>query len=189
MPSPTSTEKQAALDAIAEQIAACSACHKDTTGLPVPGEGNPDADIVFIGEAPGKQEAASGRPFIGASGKVLRASIQEIGLKEADVFITSPVKYLPIHVTPTPEEVAHGREHLFKQLDIIQPKIIGLLGRVAVLAVLQTAISVTKEHGKIAKKDGRIYFITFHPAAVLYAPKTRELLQEDFAKLKRLLKF
>lgn len=181
------TQKQAALDAIAEEIKRCRTCRRNKTGLPVPGEGDPDADVIFIGEAPGKQEAATGRPFIGRAGKVLRALIKDAGLDERDVFITSPVKYLPIHVTPTPAEVAHGRTHLLKQFDVIDPKVIVLLGRVACLAVLEQRVFIAKDHGKIIEKDGRTYLIVYHPAAVLYSPAARKPLNADFKKLKRLL--
>lgn len=185
----TKTEKQAALDAIAAEIASCKICQKDKVGLPVPGEGNPDADVVFIGEAPGKQEAASGRPFIGRSGKLLRKLITEVvGLKEEDVYITSPVKYLPVHVTPTPEEVAHGRTHLMKQFDVIEPKIIVLLGRVACLAVLEQNVTVAKLHGTTIEKDGLTYLVAYHPAAALYSNAALEPLTNDFKNLKKLLK-
>ncbi|MEO5927516.1 MAG: uracil-DNA glycosylase [Patescibacteria group bacterium] len=185
----TKQQKQSALDAIAEEIKNCETCKKEKVGVAVPGEGNPDADVVFIGEAPGKQEAASGRPFIGRSGKLLRRMITEVAeLKEEDVFITSPVKYLPVHVTPTPEEVAHGRTHLMQQFDVIEPKIVVLLGRVAALAVLQENISVGKQHGSIIEKDGRKYLIAYHPAAALYSQAALAPLTTDFKKLKTLLK-
>ena len=92
----------------------------------MPGEGNPDAHIIFLGEAPGKNEAATGRPFIGRSGQLLRKMIRSLGLKESDVFITRPVKYLPDRGTPSKEQIAHGRTHLTKQLTVINPKIIVL---------------------------------------------------------------
>jgi uracil-DNA glycosylase len=180
--------KQKQLDKIAQEIARCRTCKKDKIGLPVPGEGNPDADVVFLGEAPGKKEAQTGRPFIGPAGKILRALIADAGLKESVIFITSPVKYLPKHVTPTPEEIAHGRKHLFAQLDVIRPKIIVLMGRVACLAMLERNCSIAKEHGNMIEHGGRKYFICFHPAAPLHAPKVRPLLVDDFKKLKRLLK-
>jgi uracil-DNA glycosylase family 4 len=180
-------QKQAKLAAIAAEIAVCPLCRAHAIGLPVPGEGSADADIVFIGEAPGKQEAATGRPFVGRSGKVLRAMIADVGLQEEDVFITSPVKYLPRHVTPTPPDVAHGRTHLLKQFEVIEPKIIVLLGRVACLAVLEQNVSIAKEHGTIINKDGQTYLIAYHPAAVLYYPPARAFLKKDFQKLKRLI--
>lgn len=184
----TTEEKQQKLDAIAEEIKNCRTCKRDKVGVAVPGEGNPDAEVVFIGEAPGKQEADTGRPFIGRAGKILRELIKGAGLEEKDIFITSPVKYLPKHVTPIPEEVAHGRTHLFAQLNVIEPKVIVLLGRVAVFAVLQQSISVSQVHGTVVEKNGRRYFIAYHPAAMLHSPKTKELLEEDFRKLKEMLK-
>src|SRR5437870_9883966 len=106
--------KQQALDKIAEEIEHCEICKAEKSGVAVPGEGNPDADIVFIGEAPGKQEAKTGKPFIGPAGKVLRSLLESIGIHDEDVYITSPVKYLPIYVTPKQSDIEHGRIHLFK---------------------------------------------------------------------------
>ena len=179
---------QAALDKVAQEIERCKICKQNKIGKAVPGEGSSDADVVFIGEAPGKKEAETGRPFIGRSGKLLRSLIAEAGLKDNDVFITSPVKRLPVYVTPTEEDIAHGRIHLNKQLDIIQPKIVVLLGRVAALALLNKNISVAKEHGNIIRQDGRNYLIAYHPAAPLYSPKLRDEIAKDFKRLKQLLK-
>ncbi len=179
--------KQKSLDKIAKEIEKCKLCKVGKSGLPVPGEGRPDADIVFIGEAPGKKEAASGRPFIGRSGQLLRGLIREVGLREEDVFITSPVKYLPDRGTPLPSDIAHGRTHLMAQLDIIQPKIIVLLGNVAVQGVLGYKIPVKSEHGKIIEQEGRTYLVTLHPAAALRFPPLKELIKEDFEKLKILI--
>lgn len=180
--------KEKKLDEIAKQIARCRLCKIEKIGKAVPGEGNADADVVFVGEAPGKQEAATGRPFIGRAGKVLRELIKEAGLKDENVFITSPVKYLPKHVTPTPQEVAHGRTHLNRQLEAINPKVIVLLGRVACLAVLERSCEIAKEHGMVVKQERRTYLLTYHPAAPLYSPKVRTELVKDFKKLKRIIK-
>lgn len=186
-------DKQKELDKIALEIKNCKICVVGKSGLPVPGEGNPDAEIVFIGEAPGKKEAATGRPFIGRSGQLLRSLIREVGLREEDVFITSPVKYLPNGPdgtpggTPKPADVAHGRIHLMKQFDVIQPKVVVLLGSVAALGVLQMKIPVKSEHGKIIEKDGLKYLVTLHPAAALRFPPLKLLIKEDFEKLKILV--
>jgi uracil-DNA glycosylase len=177
--------KQAELDKISE----CKICKIAKNGVAVPGEGNPDADVVFIGEAPGKKEAVEGRPFIGRSGQLLRSLIREIGFDDIkDVYITSPVKYLPDRGTPTSEDIAHGRIHLMKQFAVIQPKVVMLLGRVAAEGVLERKVAVVKEHGAIIEeKDGIKYFLTYHPAAALRFPnKFKKLLQEDFKKLKKL---
>jgi DNA polymerase len=179
--------KASALKKIAEKIAQCRLCKKDKVGLPVPGEGNPDASIMFIGEAPGKKEAATGRPFIGPAGKLLWNLITDSKINEQDVFITSPVKYLPRHVTPTPQEIAHGRVHLNQQINIIQPDVIVLLGRVACLAVLDQHCSMAQDHGKMIKQEGVNYFLSYHPAAPLYSPKLRPIMVRDFKKLKRLI--
>ena len=190
-------DKQKALEKIAREIEQCNICKIEKNGVAVPGEGNPDAEIVFIGEAPGKQEAVSGRPFIGRSGQLLRGLIREIGLKEEDVYITSPVKYLPDRGTPTSEDIAHGRVHLMKQFAVIQPKIVVLLGRVAAEGVLEKKVFVSKEHGKvIEEKDpstssgqaGIKYFLTYHPAAALRFPnKFKATMVEDFKKVKNLI--
>lgn len=180
--------KQQKLDAIAQEIAQCTICQEHTTGVAVPGEGSPDAKVVFIGEAPGKEEAKMGRPFIGRAGKVLRTLIAEAGLKEQEVFITSPVKYLPVYVTPKLEDIEHGRIHLYQQLEVINPEVVVLLGNTAVIALLHKKVSISKEHGTFIKQDGRTYLLAFHPAAPLYDPKVRELIVDDFKKLKRFLK-
>ncbi|HSX40464.1 MAG TPA: uracil-DNA glycosylase, partial [Candidatus Saccharimonadales bacterium] len=101
----TKADKQKALDKITSEIENCKICKVGKSGKAVPGEGNPDADIVFLGEAPGKTEALTGRPFVGRSGKLLRSLIKEAGLKEEDIYITSPVKYLPDRGTPTPADI------------------------------------------------------------------------------------
>lgn len=182
-------DKRKALSKIAKEIENCDVCKVGKGGMAVPGEGNPDADVVFIGEAPGKQEAATGRPFIGRSGQLLRSLIRGIGLEEEDVYITSPVKYLPDRGTPTSQDIAHGRMHLMEQFAIIKPKFVVLLGRVAAEGVLEKKVAVAKEHGQvIEEKDGSKYFLTFHPAAALRFPnKYKPLLQKDFQKLKKLL--
>lgn len=179
--------KEKALQEIALEIENCDTCKVNKHGKAVPGEGNPDAEVLFVGEAPGRTEAETGRPFIGRSGKLLRKLINEVGLLEQNVFITSPVKYLPDYITPTPQDVEHGRTHFDKQIEIIDPKIIVLLGRVACLAVLKKNISVVKEHGTIAEENGRKYFITVHPAAALRFVKMKQLLVTDFEKLKKIV--
>lgn len=179
--------KIAQLNAIASTIEKCKECKAGKSGKAVPGEGNPDADIVFLGEAPGKNEALTGRPFIGRSGQLLRKHIREAGLTEDEVYITSPVKYLPDRGTPTKADIRHGREHLSKQLEVIQPKIIVLLGATAVYAMLEKTQPIMKAHGTVIRADGRTYFITLHPAAVVRFPKYAALMRQDFEKLKTLI--
>ena len=142
---------------------------------------------MFIGEAPGKTEAQIGRPFIGRSGKYLRLLIQKTGLKEEDVYITSPVKYLPKKGTPSSLQIEHGRSHLLKQVEVIRPQILVLLGSVAAQGVLGRKILVMKEHGKVVtEKEGK-YFLTIHPAAAIRFFKFRKVIEEDFQKLKNLI--
>jgi len=181
------------MSAVAREIENCKVCRAGKSGKAVVGEGSLDAEIIFIGEAPGKNEAIEGRPFIGRSGKLLRSMINGIGLLEKDIYITSPVKYLPDRGTPTSADIAHGRIHLIRQLEIIQPKIVVLLGRVASEGVLEMKVQVTKEHGKILNQvqndDFNInYFLTLHPAAVLRFPwKYKNDFEEDFITLKSLI--
>lgn len=179
--------KQQKLQKVNDEIVECPICPIDKTGKPVPGEGNADAVVVFIGEAPGKKEAESGRPFIGRSGQLLRSQIRESGLQEEDVYITSPVKYLPLRGTPTPADIAHGKTHLDKQLAVIDPKIIVLLGNTACQGVLGVKIPVMKEHGKIVERNGKKYFIMLHPAAAIRFQKFKSVFVGDFQKLKQLL--
>ena len=186
--------------AVAREIENCKVCKVGKSGKAVVGEGSLEAGIVFIGEAPGRTESETGRPFVGRSGKLLRSMIVSIGLKEEDVYITSPVKYLPDRGTPTSLDIAHGRIHLMKQFEIIKPKLVVLLGRVAAEGVLQRKVQVTKDHGKILKhlpagkagvqndKQKTNYFLTLHPAAVLRFPwKFKMDFEEDFKKLRIIL--
>lgn len=179
--------KDKALEKITQEILKCSLCKKDSIGVAVVGEGNPDAKVVFIGEAPGKNEAVTGRPFIGRSGKLLRSTIQSVGLKEEDVYITSPVKYLPERGTPTPQQIAHGKTHLDKQLEIIDPKIIVLLGSVATQGVLGEKVPVMQRHGTMVQKNNKTYFLTIHPAAAIRFQKFKSIFIEDFQKLRGII--
>jgi uracil-DNA glycosylase family 4 len=181
------SKKSKALQKIAEEILYCRLCRKGGTGKAVPGEGDSDARIVFIGEAPGREEAKTGRPFVGRSGKLLRQTIRDMGLDEADVFITSPVHYLPLRGTPSTAMIHHGRQHLFEQLSVIKPDMIVLLGNSACVALLDGKVEITKKHGTLVKKGGRTYFITVHPAYAIRFTKGKEMLLSDFAKLKRLV--
>ncbi len=179
--------KEKELTKLADEIAKCRLCRQWGEGKAVPGEGDPDAEIMFIGEAPGKEEAKAGRPFIGRSGKFLREMMQEIGLDDRDVFITSPVHYLPVRGTPSKENILHGREHLFRQLAVIDPKTVVLLGNTACLAVLDRKAQITKEHGHVIERDGRKYLITFHPASAMRFPAAKKAFIADFKKLERML--
>lgn len=170
-----------------KEILACKICSQAAVGQVVPGEGASDARVVFVGEAPGKQEASTGRPFMGRAGKLLRSLINQIGLKEAEVFITSAVKYLPTYTTPKLSDVEHGRIHLYKQLQIIKPAVVVLLGGVAAQAVLGKKYFIAKDHGRVIDREGVKYLLVYHPAAPLHNPKVKPDLEKDFQKLRRLL--
>ncbi len=181
-------DKQRELDKIAKSIQNCAWCKLNKIGKAVPGEGSANADIVFLGEAPGKKEAESGRPFVGPAGRILRELIKGSGLEDKDVYITSPVKYLPKYVTPTIKDVEHGKMHLIKQLRIIAPKVIVLMGKIAALSMLSKNVVISKEHGKIIDGEGVKYLLTYHPAAPLYSPKVKRELVKDFKLLSKLVK-
>jgi uracil-DNA glycosylase family 4 len=180
-------DKKKALSEITQEIESCPLCKKWGDGRAVSGEGNPDADILFIGEAPGKEESRTGRPFVGRSGQLLRSAIRDIGLREEEVFITSPVKYLPHRGTPVRENILHGREHLLRQLSIIKPKILVLMGSVACRAVLEKKVEVARDHGSIVRLKGMTCLITFHPAYALRFPSGKKAFFRDFRKLRRLV--
>jgi len=176
--------KKEDLEKIAKEIEECEECKKDKFGLPVPGEGNPNAKIMFLGEAPGVEESKTGKPFVGKSGKFLNKLLESIGIKREEVFITSPVKYYPGKRAPTDEEISHGMIHTSKQIEVINPKIIVLLGNVAIKGTLGKDYKISEIHGKPIKKDKRIYFPTFHPSAARRFPKIRKPMEEDMKKLK-----
>ena len=179
--------KKEDLEKIAEEIKNCEECRRGKFGLPVPGEGSSNAKIMFLGEAPGINESKIGKPFVGKSGKFLNKLLESIGIKREEVFITSPVKYYPGKRAPTDEEISHGMVHTWKQIEIINPKIIVLLGNVAIKGTLGKNYKISEIHGKPIKKGGRIYFPTFHPSAARRFPKIRKLVEEDFKKLKKII--
>lgn len=181
------TDRDRELRRIADEIESCRLCRQWGEGRAVPGEGSPDARIVFVGEAPGREEAKTGRPFVGRSGKLLRAMMRDIGLKEEDIFIASPVKYLPTRGTPLRENILHGRIHLLKQLSVIDPAIIVLLGKTACLALLDRKVELLKERGKVIYEDNHRYFITLHPAYAMRFPEGMKAFRRDFKKLKEII--
>ena len=180
--------KKTMMQRIAEEIASCGECKKGKFGLPVPGEGNLDAKIMFLGEAPGYKESETGRPFVGRAGKFLNKMLLKSGIKREDVFLTSPVKYFPGKRAPGLDEIRHGMLHTRKQIKIINPKIIVLLGGTAVKALLDEKAKVCDIHGKIVEKDGVKYFPTIHPSAAMRFTGMRLMMEDDFRKLRRLIK-
>lgn len=145
------------------------------------GDGSPDAKLVFIGEAPGKNEDLQGKPFVGAAGKFLNEMLNMIGLKREDVYITNIVKYRPPNNRdPYPEEKEAFLPYLEEQLEIIQPKLTVTLGRHSLNCFLPD-LQISICHGKPKRHNGRVYLPLFHPAAALYNSAMRQTLIDDFA--------
>lgn len=151
------------------------------------GDGNPDADIVFIGEAPGAEEDKQGKPFVGRAGQFLNDMLQLIHLQREDVYITNIVKYRPPNNRdPEDEEKAAFLPYLHKQLAIIQPKLIVTLGRHSMNAFLPD-FRISEIHGQPKRKSGIVYLPLYHPAAALYNGGMRDTLIEDFKKIPKIL--
>ncbi len=183
-------DKQARLDQIATDIVEAHICPdlaKTATHL-VMGEGNPDADIMFIGEAPGASEDKLGRPFVGAAGRVLDELLAGIGLARDNVFITSILKYRPPgNRDPEPEEKAAFLPYLERQIEVIEPKLTVFLGRHSMNSFLPE-LKISQAHGKPVRKDGQVYLPLFHPAAALYNGSMKQTLVDDFALIPAILK-
>jgi DNA polymerase len=152
------------------------------------GDGNPDAEVVFIGEAPGKNEDLQGKPFVGAAGKFLNDMLEMIGLKRSDVYITNIVKYRPSNNRdPLPEEKNEFLPYLESQLEVIQPLLVVTLGRHSLNCFLPD-LQISKVHGQPKRYKGRIYLPLFHPAAALYNGGMRQTLIDDFNLIPAILK-
>ena len=177
--------KQQKLDQIKSDILEQNICPdlaKQATQL-VFGDGNPDADIVFIGEAPGKNEDIQGLPFVGASGKFLSEMLSLIDLKREDIYITNIVKYRPPNNRdPEPDEKKAFLPFLQQQIDVIKPKLIVTLGRHS-MDVLLPGLKISQVHGEAKRFKGQVYLPLFHPAAALYNGGMRQTLIDDFVKI------
>ncbi len=205
MPSEKEQEKQTAerrekLKVIRDEVAGLKTLplykyRTENKYFPVLGEGSHFAKIMFVGEAPGKNEAEKGRPFCGAAGKFLDELLNHVGLDRKDVYITNIVKDRPPeNRDPTPEEIASYGGFLDRQIEIIQPKVIATLGRFSMQYIMEKfelfldLESISKAHGKSYEADasfGKIKIIPFyHPAAALYNGGMRETLLKDFEILK-----
>jgi uracil-DNA glycosylase len=184
-----STNKQKALDQITADMLASNVCPdlaKNATNI-VPGEGNPDAEVVFIGEAPGKNEDLTGKPFVGAAGKFLTVLLESAELKRDDVFITSIVKYRPPNNRdPLPAEKEASWPYLLRQLRVIDPKLVVTLGRHS-MGYFVPGQTITQAHGQLVTGGEWPILPLFHPAAALYNGTMRQTLYEDFLKLKHVL--
>lgn len=175
---------------LAEDIRKCTACplYKNTT-LAVPGEGLKEAKIMIVGEAPGEEEDRQGLPFVGRSGKFLDKMLEVAGLDRKEVFVTNVVKHRPPkNRAPKSSEIKICTGlWLDKQIEILEPQLIIVLGGIA-LKALTNETSVEKLHGKMIEENKQTYFVTFHPSAALRFPETRKKMEEDFMKLKKYLK-
>ncbi len=152
------------------------------------GEGNPDCEVLFIGEAPGAVEDQLVRPFVGRSGQLLRQCIRNLGWKEEDVYITNIVKRRPPeNRDPLPEEIEAYKPYLTRQIEIINPKVIVPLGRFSMNYFLPHA-KITRDQGKLFKEDDWFIAPMFHPAAALRAPNVMNEFQKNFKNLPAMLK-
>lgn len=150
------------------------------------GVGNPEADLMFIGEGPGFHEDRKGEPFVGAAGQLLNKMFDHIGIERSDVYIANVVKCRPPNNRdPLPEEIDSCKPWLEEQIGVIDPKVIATLGRFAGAFILDRPISITRIRGQRFPVDGRIVIPTLHPAAVLRGgEKQQALLREDFEVMK-----
>lgn len=171
---------------------------KENNYYPVLGEGSHNADIMFIGEAPGKNEALCGRPFCGAAGKILDELLKRVGVARESVYITNIVKDRPPeNRDPSPEEIALYAPFLDKQIDIIEPKVIATLGRFSMEYVMKNMglsdelAPISKLHGtkhETKRSYGTVYIVPlYHPAVAIYNRSSKEILEKDFQVLKTIL--
>jgi uracil-DNA glycosylase len=170
----------------------CRCTLRKTATRAVPGAGNPNADILFIGEAPGKNEDLQGIPFVGAAGKFLAEMLASIGLSREDIYITNVVKYRPPNNRdPLPEEIDDCAEWLREQLSLIDPKVIVTLGRHALNRFFPDA-KISEVHGRAFRREipglgPRVFYVLYHPAAALYNGGMRDTLKQDFKKIPKIL--
>ncbi|TMC88393.1 MAG: uracil-DNA glycosylase [Chloroflexi bacterium] len=172
------------LKEVAAEVSTCANCDlcKSRTRA-VPGEGNPQAKILFIGEGPGFHEDKQGRPFVGPSGQLLQELLKSINLKREDVFITNVVKCRPPdNRDPLPSEIDACNDYLDRQIAAIQPLVIVTLGRHS-MAKFFSGEKISAIHGRARKKDGYICIPMFHPAAALRTESYKIALREDFKKI------
>ena len=177
-----------ALTELYEEIALCQQCEiaKYRTKV-VPGEGAEDADILFIGEAPGWHEDQQGRPFVGPAGQYLDTLLASINLKREQVYIANVIKCRPQgNRDPLPTEIHNCRKWLERQIVLIRPKMIVTLGRYS-MAMFFPGKSISKIHGTAQKRDNVIYYPMYHPAAALHQQSLRQAIEEDMHKIPPLL--
>lgn len=187
-------ERREALKEVFAQARGCTRCAElaATRKSVVFGAGNADADLMFVGEAPGASEDEQGLPFVGAAGKLLEKLLGEIGMARADVFIANVLKCRPPgNRDPQPAEIENCQEYLYRQVELIQPRVICTLGNFSTKLLREDPTGITRLHGQpevlaVGRRAVRLYPI-FHPAAALYTPRMLETLREDFKRLPELL--
>jgi uracil-DNA glycosylase len=190
----SASERREELKAVFHQAQSCVKCPQLAAARTtvVFGSGNADADLMFVGEAPGANEDKQGVPFVGQAGKLLDTLLGELGLTRADVFVCNVLKCRPPgNRDPLPQEIDNCQDYLFRQLELIRPKVVCSLGNFSTKLLRGDPTGITRLHGRdeirtIGPRTLRLYPI-FHPAAALYTPRMLETLREDFARLPELL--
>jgi DNA polymerase len=183
-------DKKSLLEELKERVYKCSDCalYKSRRNL-VFGEGNQDASLMFVGEAPGLEEDIQGRPFVGQAGALLTKIIEAMGFKRGDVYIANVLKCRPPNNRPPlPSEIIACREFLIKQIDIIRPKVICCLGKFSAQTLLMSDEPISALRGKFLEFEGIKVMPTFHPAYLLRNPKDKKLVWEDMKKVRDYLK-
>jgi DNA polymerase len=185
----TSITELPSLGDIAKHVAACTRCPLYATATnPVPGEGNPDADFMCVGEAPGATEDETGRPFVGAAGQLLTKILAAIGFQREDVFICNVLKHRPPgNRNPMPNEVQACSPYLIRQIELVKPKVILALGTFAAQTLLDTKTPIGKLRGQVHRYHGVPLVVTYHPAALLRNPSWKRPTWEDVQLAHRIL--
>jgi len=177
------------LGKVKQNVIKCTKCELSKTRTnSVPGKGDFKSDVIFVGEAPGKNEDKNGEPFIGVAGKKLSAALEGAGVSRDKVYITNIVKCRPPkNRVPKTNERETCQDYLKQEIAIIKPKLICILGNTAFNSLLGGS-EIMKFRGKIVQKDNQLYFLTVHPAATIYNQKLIDVLNEDIVKLFELVK-
>jgi len=177
------------LDKLAAHVKSCTRCPLYSTATnAVPGEGNPNADFMCVGEAPGATEDETGRPFVGAAGQLLTKILAAIDFKREDVYICNVLKHRPPgNRNPRPEEVTACSPYLLRQIDLVRPKVILALGTFAAQTLLDTKLSIGKLRGQVHRYYGVPLVVTYHPAALLRNPGWKRPTWEDVQLARRIL--
>ena len=190
----SAADRREALKAVYEQARACERCPQlaATRTTVVFGAGNADADLMFVGEAPGSNEDRQGLPFVGSAGKLLEKLLGEIGLERSQVFIANCLKCRPPgNRDPHPPEIEACQDYLWRQIDLIEPRVLCTLGNFSTKLLRADPTGITRLHGRaevrvIGPRAVRLYPL-YHPAAALYTPSMLDTLRADFARIPDLL--